>query len=244
MLAAATPLKAPAATPTVRPPAAMPLDQRERGRNFRSEVARWAPRPVRCSGTRGSAAAPPALSSITMASMAATSWARCTTLTSGSSAGRGISPSTLARANNRSWSAGSAGASDCSAAGSGSERSDGVRSSRAWAKAFARRCGVTFAITGGTSSRHDDRLPKVSGRLPSLSTSTLSSERLRAGHVHREPAVRTTSGAALGLRTKDDRTTASSKSSAGLQSVSRAAVSGRRPGAGGPACGPPGTGAS
>lgn len=169
-LAAATPPKAPAATPTVSPPAASPFDQRDLGRSFRSGDARWAPLPDvrRCSGTVGPVdAAPPAVPSSTMASMAATSCARCTTLTSAASVGLGSSPRPPARANSRPCSVGSADAAGCSPAAPW-----GTWSSRAWAKAFARRCAETFAITGGTSSRHDDRLPWGFGRLHALSAST------------------------------------------------------------------------
>lgn len=137
-------------------------------------------------------------------SMAATSWARCTTLTSGSSCGFGSSSSPVTRASNCPCALGSVGASGWSAAEPWS-----VCSSRAWAKAFARRCAETCPITGGTSSRHDDRLPSGSGRLPTLSASTRSGEHLRAWLDHREPASHSTSRTALGLRTKDDRTAVS-----------------------------------
>ncbi|GGR52453.1 hypothetical protein GCM10010219_66950 [Streptomyces netropsis] len=87
-------------------------------------------------------------------SMAAISCARCTVLTSGSNSGAGSSPSPLAKANNFPCSVSSTDGPGCAAAAPWSSWS-----SRAWAKAFARRCAETFAITGGTSSRHDGRLP-------------------------------------------------------------------------------------
>ncbi|GAA3056361.1 hypothetical protein GCM10020000_43500 [Streptomyces olivoverticillatus] len=142
------------------------LDHRERGLSWLSRCApRLAAAPVRGSGTV--AAPPPA----NWASMAAISCARCTVLTSASSSGTGSAPSPLTRANSFPWSASSADGPDCAAAAPWRSWS-----SKAWAKAFARRCADTFAITGGTSSRHDGRLPRAPEGLHAMEASTRSSE--------------------------------------------------------------------
>lgn len=141
-----------------------PLASRVRGRSLPSGVARWAPlaRRERCSGTARSVASPAAVPSWSMASNAATSWARWTTFTSGSSSGRGsaLRPEASVSSWSRSVSAAAAAGAGPSVRSAAVPRSD--CSSRAWAKAFARRCADTFAITGGTSSRHDGRLPRGS----------------------------------------------------------------------------------
>ena len=84
-LAAATPPKAPAATPTVSPPAASPLVSRERGSQLPPSgggpVGALVPRLSRCSGTGTGPCAPPPGGALAQHGLhAATSWARWTTL--------------------------------------------------------------------------------------------------------------------------------------------------------------------